>query len=88
MEDIRESPYAEWLEMILRGIMEQKPERIGIVMMLPNGDAATAYWGEVSHMDKMTMANQMTIDGMMDVVMANADQIVEAADEDWEDEDE
>lgn len=87
MEDIRQSPYAEWLEMILRGIMEQKPKQIGICMILDDGAAATAYWGEVSHADKMSMSNHMMIDGIYDVVLVNADQIVAAAEEMEEDED-
>ena len=85
LEDIRQSPYAEWLEMILRGIMEQKPKQIGICMVTDDGAAATAYWGDVSYADKMTMANHMKVDGVMDVVMANADQIVAAAEEQEED---
>lgn len=89
MEDIRQSPYAEWLEMILRDIMELKPKQIGICMILDDGEAATAYWGEVSYADKMAMANHMTVDGVMKVVMSNADTIVEAAEEmEEEDEDE
>lgn len=87
LEDIRQSPYAEWLEMILRDIMEQKPKQIGICMILNDGAAATAYWGDVSHADKMSMSNHMMIDGMYDVVLANADQIVAAAEE-MEDDDE
>lgn len=68
--------------------MKHKPEKIGFVMMLPDGSAATAYWGEVSHMDKMSMANNLSIDGMWDVVLANADQIVAAAEEMEEEDDE
>lgn len=87
MEDIRQSPYAEWLEMILRGIMEQKPKQIGVCLVLDDGAAATAYWGDVSHADKLSMSNHMMVDGIYDVMLANADQIVAAAEE-QEEEDE
>ena len=81
VKDIRKSPYAEWLENMLGDIMEYEPTQIGICMVLPSGAVATAYWGPVSHADKALMAYNMTLDSVMDVVTANAKDIVAASDE-------
>ncbi len=74
--------------MLLRDIMEMKPKQIGVCMILDDGAAATAYWGEASYADKMSMANHMKVDGVMDVVMANADAIIAAAEQMEEEDDE
>lgn len=42
--DIREEPYAKWLEETLREIVEMKPERICMCVMLPSGEVDTCYY--------------------------------------------
>lgn len=76
MENITKTPYAGWLEMVLREIMERKPVKMGVVMLLEDGEAVSGYYGEVSPMDITMMANHMNLDAMWRIVCANADEIL------------
>lgn len=79
MEDVTKSAYAEWLEEVIKDIMEYKPERLGVCMLLPDGGTYTNYFGDCGHMDKALMGYTMNLDAIMEVTTANADQILEAA---------
>lgn len=80
--DVKETPYAAWLEGFIRAVMELRPTNIGIVMLLEDGRVSTAYFGgDCTHNCKAIMGYQMYIDSLMDVVKANAKQILEAAGE-------
>lgn len=79
--DVTSSPYAKWLEGMIEGIMEYKPEKIGMCAILPDGGSMTAYFGECAHSDKAMMGYQMNVDAMMDVATANARMILDAAEE-------
>jgi hypothetical protein len=79
LEDVTKSAYAEWLEEFIKDIMEYKPERIGVCMLLPNGGTYSNYFGDCGHMDKALMGYTMNLDAIMEVTTANADQILAAA---------
>ncbi|MBQ8264137.1 MAG: hypothetical protein IJY96_05105 [Oscillospiraceae bacterium] len=85
MSDIRESPYANWLEDMCAAVFEHKPVQIGICAINPDGTVLTAYYGEPNHADKAQIAHHIYSDAMMDIVMANAADVVEAAEEEGED---
>ena len=77
--DVRNSGYAGWLEELIATLMETKPEKIGVAALLPGGDVVTGYFGECGHTDKAIMAHNIQLDSLMDVVMANARDIVREA---------
>lgn len=79
--DVRESPYAPWLESVIEGIMLEKPSKIGVCMLLPTGDAATIYYGYPTHQDVAVMSYHLSLDATMQVLRANAGQIVDAAED-------
>lgn len=81
MEDVTKSAYAEWLEELIKNIMELHPEKIGVCALLPDGSTLTQYFGGCFYTDKVVMAYNMTVDAIMDVTKANAKDIMEAADE-------
>ena len=81
MDDVTKSVYAEWLEEFIQKIMELKPEKIGVCCLLPDGSTLTSYWGECYHTDKAVMGYTMNLDATMDVINANAKEILEAAEE-------
>lgn len=75
------APYAEWLEGFIENLLEFKPEKIGVCAILPDGNVLTGYYGDVFPMDKAQMGFHMNNDGVLDTVLANAKQIVSAAEE-------
>lgn len=79
--DVRKSPYAHFLENMIKGVMAEQPKHIGVCMLLPTGDAATIYYGYPSHQDVAVMSYHLSLDAMMGVVRGNADQIVNAAED-------
>lgn len=79
--DVRESPYAHFFENMIKGVMAGQPTHIGVCMMLPTGDAATSYYGYPNHQDIAVMSYHLSLDAMMGVMRANADQIVNAAED-------
>lgn len=79
--NVTESPYAEWLEELIQMILELKPEKIGICAISPGGDVLTGYYGDCGHVDKAMMSYHMSLDAHQDVIMANAREIIDAADE-------
>lgn len=87
MEDVTKSAYAEWLEDFIKDIMEYKPERIGVCMLLPSGGTYTNYFGDCGHLDKAVVGYSMNLDAIMEVATANADQILAAAEQAEEEQD-
>lgn len=86
MDDVTKTPYAEWLEGMIRGIMEHKPVRMGICMVLENGDAMTGYYGECSPEDMAMMAYHLNMDSIWKVMEVNARQLIEIAQSEEEEE--
>ena len=80
--------YKPFLEELLRSVDELQPEKIGVVMLLPDGVAATAYMNVTSNTEKATMGYHMHMDAVMDAVFANARGIVETAEGQEDEEDE
>ena len=87
MEDVTKSAYAEWLEEVIKDIMQYKPERLGVCMLLPDGGTYTNYFGDCGHMDKALMGYTMNLDAIMEVTTANAKEILEAAEEEQDGDD-
>ena len=72
MEDVTQSAYAEWLEDLIRNIMELKPEKIGVCALIPDGSTLTQYFGECYHTDKAVMGYTMNQDAIMDAITGTA----------------
>lgn len=87
MEDVTKSAYAEWLEEFIQNIMELKPEKIGVCALLPDGCTLTSYFGDCYHTDKAVMGYTINLDATMDVINANAKEIIEAAEEEQDGDD-
>ena len=86
--DITKSPYAEFLEMICKNVLEHKPEKIAISAILPDGSTFTAAYGDCGPFDLAMLAFHMQADAIMEIVKVNAKEIVQAAEEEEEDDDE
>lgn len=84
--DVKHSEYAEFLETVIENIMEHQPEKIAVTAVMPSGMAFTAVYGEVGPFDLAQMAFQMQADAMMEIIKRNATEIIEAADEEEEEE--
>ena len=83
--DVTKTPYAGWLEELIKTLLELKPDKIGVAAITPDGDVLTGYYGDCTHVDKAVMGYHMNLDATMDVVTANAADIIEAAEEQEED---
>lgn len=79
--DVTQTPYAGWLEELIRMLLEMKPEKIAVAAIATNGEVLTGYYGDCTHVDKATMGYHMNLDATMDVVAANAREIIRAAEE-------
>ena len=79
MNEISETPYAEWLEESIKTIFEQNPDRIAICATLSDGDTLTAYYNCCAE-DKAIFSHHINSDAMLDVVLANIDIIKEELD--------
>ena len=73
---IQDTPYAEWLEGMIREVLENKPVRIGIVMITEEGAALTGYYGERTPEEMATMAWHMNMDAVWEMVSVNADKLL------------
>ena len=87
MEDVTKSVYADWLEEVIKGILESKPEKIGVCCLLPDGSTMTNYFGDCCHTDKAVMGYTMNLDAFWEVTTANAKEILEAAEEEQDGDD-
>lgn len=76
MSDVKKTPYAEWLEGMIRQIMEVKPVRMGIVMVAEDGVVLTGYYGDRSHQDIAAMAWHLNMDAIWETVSVNADKLL------------
>lgn len=90
-DDLMQSPYASWLEELVESIVDLKPTCIGAAFIMEDGTVMTAYY-DAGWMDKVQMNGAIQADITMDIVRGNAEEIVAAAedalDEDDENEDE
>lgn len=83
--DITKSPYAAFLEMVCKSVMELKPEKIAISALMPDGTAFTAAYGDCGPYDLAMLAFHMQADAIMEIVKANAREIVDAAEQEGAD---
>lgn len=84
--DVTKTPYAEFLEKLVKSVVELKPEKIAVVATMPNGNIMTSVYGDCGPYDMMAMASAIQADAIVEIVMANARDIIAAAEEDEEDE--
>lgn len=84
--NVIESPYAEFLEDMIRLIMEHQPTHIAVSTLNPDNTYVTGYFGDCNQQDKALMAHQIYADSIMDIVIANARMIQEAAEGDTDEE--
>ena len=85
--DVTKTPYAGWLEELIKTLLELQPTKIGVAAIIPDGDVLTGYYGDCTHVDKAVMGYHMNLDATMDVVEANAREITQAAEEAEDEED-
>ena len=81
MIDLKNSPYAPFLEHLVRDVLALSPVSIGFVALLPDGGASTRYFGVQGPADIAAFAFQMESDAMYAVVEANARAILRTAEE-------
>lgn len=67
-ENVTKTPYAEWLEGMIKVIMQHRPDRVGVCMLLPDGKVCTGYYGECYHQDKTLMAHNIYLDAIGDAI--------------------
>lgn len=79
--DEKLKPYARFLETIAEQLVEYQPKKVCLCAILPGGEVLTGYFGGVESQDKAIMAHNINCDAVMDSVMANAKMIVQAAEE-------
>ena len=79
--NVKDLPYAEFLEEAIRSLAEHKAEKIVICAALEDGNYLTGYYGDCGPVDKAVMAHHINSDAMMDVIYANAQSIIQAAEE-------
>lgn len=79
--DVTKTPYAEFMETVVKGVVENQPEKIAVVGVMPDGEAFTGSYGDCGPYDLMQMASHLMADAMLDIAKANAKDIVRAAEE-------
>lgn len=85
--DVRESKYAKWLEGFIEKLMEYQPEKIAVCAIIPDGNYLTGFYGDCLPTDKAVMAYHIHTDAVFDTIKANANEVIQAAEE-QEEEDE
>lgn len=86
MKDVKELPYAGWLEECIRRLADMDAETIAMAAILPGGECFTAYFN-ASLQDKLIMAGNIHMDVMLDMTKVNAREILRAAEEQEEEDD-
>lgn len=73
--------YGEFLESLIRDILETKPKNIAVVFFSDEGKAHTHYFGNCYPAEVGQMAWQLNADAFLTMAQANAQTILEAAEE-------
>lgn len=84
--DLNNVPFAKWLETILPQLCRQDAKAIAILCVNKDGTVGAGYYNAVAG-DKGTMAWQLLLDGVWDMIMANADRLKEELENTGEEED-
>ena len=83
--DVKKLPFAEWLEECIRTLAGAEPTVISIAAILKGGKVYTAYY-RASIQDQLILAENIRLDATYEMIKANADTIVSAAEEIQEEE--
>lgn len=86
MADIKEEPYAEWLEGVLREMLDLEPQSIAVVMLMPDGTRGTAYWN-TDDIDLAVMMDAIAEDKYLGWIRKNKEELLEALNEEGDDDD-
>lgn len=86
MSDVRNSPYAGFLEEMCGQIMELQPDKISVCALMPDGTILNGYYGDCDQRDKALIADSIYKDSLMDFFRANARMLLEAAEEEPDEE--
>ncbi len=86
MTDIKEAPYAEWLEGTLREMIELEPQSIAVVMLMPDGTRGTAYWN-TDDIDLAVMIDAINEDKYLGWIRKNKSELLEELNSEEDDED-
>ena len=81
--DFESKAWAPWLENCIKGLFDADVKCIGMVAIMEDGVAQTAYY-HASLMDKAAMKEYINTDILMDIIKANAGiirEILEAAED-------
>lgn len=81
--DLKDIPWAGWLEEGLRDLMGMAPQCIAMSAILPDGEIYTGYW-EASCADKIQIAGNIQMDATLDMLRANGDILREVLEEEQE----
>ena len=74
--DLSRVPFAAWLEEILPQVCRQDAKTIAIICLNRDGTVGTGYYNAVAG-DKGAMAWQLLLDGVWDMLLANAGRLRE-----------
>ena len=78
--DLKKVPFAPWLESIMPTVCRQDARAIAIICINKDGTVGTGYYNANAG-DKGTMAWQMLLDGVWDMITVNADRLKERLEE-------
>ena len=78
--DLNELPFASWLEDAVRALIEHNATAIAIAAGVQNDQVFTAYYN-CGMAEKALLATHIHGDAMMDMVLANAGMILDAAED-------
>ncbi len=74
--DLSQVPFAPWLEDVLQQVCKQDVSSIAIVCCNTDGSVGTAYYNATCG-DKGTMAWQLLLDGIWEMILNNKDLLKE-----------
>ena len=77
--------YGEFLETVIKDILETQPENIAVVFFSDDGEAHTHYFGTCYPAEVGQMAWQLNADACLTLTQENAGLILEAAEQEDED---
>lgn len=77
MADFNGVPFADWLEDVVKTLIEEDAQNIAMAARLPDDRVFTAYY-MCDAQDKAVMASNIQADITMDIIKANIDTIKDA----------
>lgn len=80
-------PLAEFLEEAVKDLITSDAEQVAICAKLANGDMHTIYYNCDYPLEMAMLGTQIQADAMMDIVLANAKEIVATAESEDDTED-